>query len=102
MSESVGETLLRAVETHGVDPDYRTLPERYRAAAEDLVRSYAADAAFNGLPYDRAAELDQVASYADAVAEPGPDERLPPWRDAPVDPEAVLAAAREDANGVAE
>ncbi|MEZ3117079.1 glycosyl transferase family 2 [Halobaculum sp. MBLA0147] len=96
MSQSVGATLLRAVEEHGIDPEYATLPERYRETAEALVRSYATDAAFNDLPYDRAGELEQVGTYADAVAEPGSDTRLPAWADAPVDPEAVVEAATED------
>jgi glucosyl-3-phosphoglycerate synthase len=97
MSESVGATLLRAVEEHGIEPEYATLPERYRETAASLVRSYAADAAFNGLPYDRGGELDQIETYADAIREPRTDTRLPPWADAPLDPEGVLTAAREDA-----
>jgi glucosyl-3-phosphoglycerate synthase len=96
MSESVGDALLRAVSDHGVDPDYDELPDRYRRAASSFVRGYGVDAAFNGLDYDRIDELDQVESYADAVSPPGSDNRLPAWRDAPLDPEAVLNAARED------
>lgn len=97
MSESVGATLLRAVERHGVAPDYERLPGRYRETAARLVRSYAADAAFNDLPFDRAGELDQVDRYAEAIREPVADSRLPPWADAPLDPEAVADAARADA-----
>ena len=100
MSQSVGETTLRAVERAGIDPDYETLPDRYRETAERLVRSYAADAAFNDLPYDRAGELEQVTTYADSVVPPGDDTRLPPWEDAPLDPTAVLQAARADADDV--
>jgi len=100
MSESVGGALLRAVEDHGVEPDYETLPERYRRAAESFVRGYATDAAFNGLDYDRSDEMEQVSRYADAVAPPGPDQRLPAWRDAPLDAETVLATAREDVRAV--
>ncbi len=97
MSESVGATLLRGVEEHGVTPSYETLADRYRETATELVRSYAADAAFNDLPYDRTGELDQVATYADAIREPDADTRLPPWETAPVAPAAVAAAARADA-----
>ena len=97
MSRSVGKALFRAVESHGVDPDYESLPERYRAAGERLVGQYGADAAFNGLDYDREAELSQVRSYASAVEAPGPDTRLPAWRDADVDPEDVRRAAVADA-----
>jgi glucosyl-3-phosphoglycerate synthase len=96
MSRSVGGALLRAVEDQGVDPDYDALPDRYRDAAASFVRGYAVDAAFNDLAYDRGDELDQVATYAEAVEPPGPDERLPAWRDAPLDPGSVLAAAEED------
>jgi glucosyl-3-phosphoglycerate synthase len=96
MSEEVGAALLRAVADGGVSPDYQALPEAYREAARRLVRQYAADAAFNGLEYDRANELEQVDRYADAVREPGPDRRLPAWEAAPLDGDELLAAARAD------
>ncbi len=98
MAEEVAAALLRVVEEGGVDPDYGRLPARYRAAADRLVDGYAADAAFNGLAYDAGAERDQVETYAAAVAPPGdrPDDRLPRWADAPLDPEAVRSAARAD------
>ncbi|MWV63339.1 glycosyl transferase family 2 [Halorubrum sp. JWXQ-INN 858] len=96
MSEAVAAATLRAVEDHGVDVDYGSLPDRYREAADRLIRGYETDAAFNGLTYDREGEREQVATYADAIAKPGPDTRLPPWNDAPVSPAAVAAAARED------
>jgi glucosyl-3-phosphoglycerate synthase len=93
MSAGVGAALFRVVEEAGIEPDYERLPARYREAAEALIRGYAADARFNGLSYDAADERDQVRTYAEAIAAPGPDDRLPAWRDAPVDPEAVRAAA---------
>ncbi|MFB6302240.1 MAG: glycosyl transferase family 2 [Haloferacaceae archaeon] len=96
MSDHVGAALFRAVEDHGVDPDYGALAERYRTAARRFVRSYAADAAFNDLTYDRGSELDQVESYAAAVAPPGPDLRLPAWVDAQIDGAAVHEAATAD------
>jgi glucosyl-3-phosphoglycerate synthase len=96
MAEEVGAALLRAVESGGVDPDYDTLPDRYRDAAAAFLDGYATDAAFNGLEYDRAGEREQVDAYADAVAPPGPDDRLPPWREAPVTAAEVREAARED------
>ncbi|PSQ15222.1 glycosyl transferase family 2 [Halobacteriales archaeon QS_8_69_26] len=94
MSREVGAALLRVVEEGGVTPDYATLPDRYRRAAERLIDGYAADARFNGLEYDRAAEREQVEAYAGAVAPPGEDRRLPAWRDAPLDPAAVRRASR--------
>jgi len=109
MSRAVGEATLRAVEGAGVEIEYDAVADRYREAADGLIRGYETDAAFNGLDYDRAAERDQVATYAAALAAPGPDTRLPAWRDAPVTPVEVaeaaradLAAARDDRSGRAD
>jgi glucosyl-3-phosphoglycerate synthase len=96
MSRAVGEATLRAVEDAGVEIGYDALADRYREAAEGLIRGYETDAAFNGLDYDRVAEREQVETYADALGEPGPDTRLPAWRDAPVTPAEVGDAARAD------
>ncbi|WP_435195696.1 glycosyl transferase family 2 [Natronomonas sp. EA1] len=96
MAEQVGDALFRAVESGGVTPAYDTLQDRYRETARGLIRQYAADAAFNGLDYDRAGERDQVDAYASAVSSPSTDTRLPAWADAPVAVEAVREAARED------
>ncbi|MFC4356720.1 glycosyl transferase family 2 [Halobium salinum] len=96
MSEAVGEALLRTVEGAGVAPDYDTLGDRYLTTARGLVDSYAADAAFNALDYDRAGEREQVEQYAEAISPPGEDTRLPAWTDAPFDAEAVVAAATDD------
>jgi glucosyl-3-phosphoglycerate synthase len=95
MSAAVGRALTRVVEEGGVTPDYDTLTERYRETAGTLVDAYEADARFNGLEYDRAAERDQVDTYADAVASPGEDHRLPAWESAPLSPEDILDASRE-------
>ncbi|WP_313691264.1 glycosyl transferase family 2 [Halorarum halobium] len=100
MSESVGAALLRAVEERGVTPDYGTLRARYRSVADSFVRAYGADAAFNGFEYDAAGEREQIETYAEAVGPPREDARLPPWTDAPVDPDDVLAAAAEDVAAV--
>ncbi|MGQ3411753.1 glycosyl transferase family 2 [Natrinema sp. LN54] len=94
MSREVAAELLRVLEEHGVAPEYGTLPERYRAVGDDLIDQYRADAAFNGLEYDPAGERDQLARYAESIAPPGPDARLPRWIDAPFAPADVLAAAR--------
>ena len=96
MSRAVGEATLRAVEGAGVEIEYDTLADRYREAADGLIRGYETDAAFNGLDYDRGAEREQVATYADALGKPEPDTRLPAWRDAPVTPAEVGDAARAD------
>ncbi|MFB6117960.1 glycosyl transferase family 2 [Halosegnis sp.] len=100
MSQEVTAALLRAVTEHGPTIDYETLPSRYRAAAQALVDAYAADAAFNGLAYDREAELAQVEEYADSVVAPGTDTRLPAWESAPLEPAAVREAAARDLEAV--
>jgi len=94
MSREVAAALLRVLEEHGVDPDYETLPERYRAVGGELIEGYRADAAFNGLEYDPADERDQLARYAGSIAPPESDERLPRWTEAPFAPSDVLATAR--------
>ncbi|WP_254280265.1 glycosyl transferase family 2 [Haloarcula marina] len=94
MSEQVGEALFRAVEGAGVDPDYKTLPTAYIKAGERLVEQYAADAAFNGLEYDPAAEREQVDAYRSGIRRPGPDTRLPAWADTDLPPSAVVEATR--------
>lgn len=96
MSQTVGEAILRVVTDHGVEPNYETLPGRYRETGFDFVRRYATDAAYNGLEYDRSGEREQVTTYADAIRQPGPDRRLPAWDDAPISPAEVRQAATED------
>ena len=106
MSSAVGDALFRVVGEHGVEPDYSSLPDRYRSVAARFVDQYAVDAAYNGLDYDRSDELDQVEAYSETIGEPGVDSRLPAWVDAPIAPAAVaeaaaadLAAATEDSAG---
>ena len=100
MCRHVSSALLRVVEEAGVDPNYGTLPDRYREAARSLVGSYELDAAFNGLTYDRSDELEQASAYADAIEAPGPDRRLPSWRTAPVSPDEVAETAAADLESV--
>jgi glucosyl-3-phosphoglycerate synthase len=95
MAEEVGEALFRVLEDDGLDPDYGTLPERYLDAADALVRQYGADAAMNDLTYDPENERSQVRAYADSIEPPGPDDRLPAWRDTDLSPTAVVEATRE-------
>jgi glucosyl-3-phosphoglycerate synthase len=89
MSRDVGAALFHLVEESGVEPAYETLPDRYREVARRLIGQYAADARFNGLTYDSAAEREQVSTYAGAVGPPETDRRMPRWTDAPVDPETI-------------
>lgn len=96
MSVEVGESLFSVLEDNGVVPDYEALRERYRATANRLIDQYAADAAFNGLDHDSAAERDQIDAYLPAVKPPETDTRLPAWTDAPLDPDAIRTASRAD------
>jgi len=100
MARAVGQTLFAVLEEGGVDPDYGTLPERYRSRANRLVEQYAADAKFNGLTYDPEAERAQVERYAGGIRPPGEDDRLPAWRDAPIDPERLAERSAEALDGV--
>jgi glucosyl-3-phosphoglycerate synthase len=96
MSRAVGQALFTAVAEHGVDPDYETLPERYRRTARRLVRAYGTDAAFNGFDYPADDERSQVDQYAEAVVPPAADDRLPAWREAPIAPTAMVECATAD------
>jgi glucosyl-3-phosphoglycerate synthase len=96
MSRHVGTALLRAVEAHGVSPEYDTLPDRYREVGAAFVEQYAADAGFNGLAYDRSEEREQVDIYAEAIVPPGEDRRLPAWREVGLAPGEVLEVSRRD------
>jgi glucosyl-3-phosphoglycerate synthase len=96
MSRGVAGAVLRAVEEAGVAVDVDGLRAAYREVAADFVERYAADAAFNGLDYDREAERAQVETYADALGPPGSDTRLPAWRDASLTADEVRSAAAAD------
>lgn len=100
MCREVGAALFQSLEDAGVSPAYDTLPEQYRRQASRLIDQYAADAKFNGLEYDIAAERDQVETYAAAIERPGADRRLPAWSDTSLEPDAIRslsASAIEDA-----
>jgi glucosyl-3-phosphoglycerate synthase len=92
MSREVAAAVLRVVNDHGVDPDYEALSARYLAVGESLIDQYSVDAAFNGFEYDLADERSQLECYAAALSAPGPDRRLPSWRETTLEPDAVLDA----------
>jgi len=94
MARPVIAALLRCLDDRGIAYDLSRLRDRYRERALALVDAHAADAAFNGLDYDRAGERDQVIRYADAIAAPGPDRRRRPWREVDLSADAVREAAR--------
>ncbi|MFB6218699.1 MAG: glycosyl transferase family 2 [Halobacteriaceae archaeon] len=96
MSEGVAAALFRGLADHGVDPDFGALREAYRETANRFVDAYRADAGFNGLAYDPAAEREQVDAYADSVRQPEGDPRLPAWGETDMEPAAVREAAWED------
>ncbi|MFB6267029.1 MAG: glycosyl transferase family 2 [Halodesulfurarchaeum sp.] len=92
MSEGVARALLRILDEQGVEVDLPSLRERYRSTAAGLIGQYAADAAFNGLSFDAEHERDQVSAYAEAIEEPGPDDRLPAWTTDPLQLEELERA----------
>ncbi|MFB6360473.1 MAG: glycosyl transferase family 2 [Halobacteriales archaeon] len=96
MAEDVSAALFRVVEAAGVELDYEALPDRYRTVADALIDQYAADAAHNGLEFDRSHEAHQVEQYADAIRPPGRDTRLPPWSDVALVPDEVRDAVTAD------
>ena len=100
MAGEVGRTLFTVLEEHDIDPDYGGLPARYGAVGRRLVEQYAADAAFNGLDHDAEAERAQVERYAEAIAAPGGDDRLPAWRETPIDPGRIADRSAEALAGV--
>ncbi|XVH30653.1 glycosyl transferase family 2 [Haloferacaceae archaeon DSL9] len=102
MSRAVAGALFGVLEEHGVVPSFRDLPDRYEAVAAEFVRRYGLDAGYNGLDYDRAAELEQVDRYAAAIEEPADLRRLPAWEASPVSPGAVADAAAADLDAATE
>lgn len=100
MSEHVAGALFRALAERGIEPEFGTLPERYRERAARFVDAYAADAAFNGLDFDSGAERAQVDAYAEAIAPPRGDDRLPAWADIDLEPETVVNASTRSIDGL--
>ncbi|SEH38958.1 glucosyl-3-phosphoglycerate synthase [Halopenitus malekzadehii] len=96
MSDAVVDATLRVLRDRGITVDHDALVDRYRTAARTLVGSYATDASFNGLTFDREAELDQVETYAEAIGPPASDGRLPPWRESPITVADLREAAAAD------
>lgn len=96
MSHGVGRALFRVLEDAGYQVEFDDLRADYREAADALIEKYQADAWFNDFEYEPAAERDQVEQYLEAIAEPGPDDRLPTWGESPLSV-AELEAARQNA-----
>ena len=95
MAEEVTAALFTVLDDHGVTVDFDALPDEYRTAARRAIDKYAADAAFNGLDYDRTDERAQVETYAEAIGPPAAADRLPAWVDAPLPVEHVRDLATE-------
>ncbi len=95
MSHGVARALFRALEDVGYQVDFDGLRTAYRESAEELIEKYEADAWFNGFDYDPKAERNQVEQYCEAIAEPGPDDRLLTWESSTVDTAELETARRE-------
>ncbi|MFW6265817.1 MAG: glycosyl transferase family 2 [Halanaeroarchaeum sp.] len=98
MAKGVAATVFRVLEDQGVVPAYEELAETFRRSGMEYVRQYGADARFNDLQYDDAAEREQVEAYARAIEPPGPDDRLPAWSTTDLEPATLLEAVRSDLN----
>jgi glucosyl-3-phosphoglycerate synthase len=94
VARPVVAALLRCLADRGISSECSRLRDRYRDRAMELVDAYAADAAFNGLDHDAAAERDQVDRYAEAIAPPGTDRRRPAWSAVELSPADVRRAAQ--------
>lgn len=94
MADEVGAALFQVLVDHDIDPEYESLREHYLETTDRLVEQYAADALFNDLSYDLAAEREQVRTYATSVKPPESDTRVPAWTDTDLSPSAVLSASR--------
>jgi len=71
MSIEVAQTLFGALASEGVvmsEPVVKTLLVRYTRAGQDAVAAYEADAAVNGLAYNRHDEETMVAVFARGLA----------------------------------
>ncbi|MFB6153920.1 MAG: glycosyl transferase family 2 [Halodesulfurarchaeum sp.] len=95
MSEGVVLALLRILDEQGVDVDTQSIKQTYRSTATGIIQQYRADATFNDLSYDLEHEREQISAYAEAITEPGPDDRLPAWSSEPLQLDDLERARRE-------
>lgn len=100
MSEEIVAAMFRILTDDGISLDYETIREEYLAAGSRIVEHYAEDSAYNGLQYDLDDERQQIATYADAIGSPGPDDRLPPWASLSLDPSVVKDRAITDLTAI--
>lgn len=96
IAPTIAGTVFHVLETHGgIRIDTDGLEAEYRSWADRLITSYERDAGFNGLPYDAAAERQQVDRYAPAISEPVIDTWVAPWAAVDLDPDAIRSAGRQ-------
>ncbi len=90
MAVEIVSSLLRTMAGTGVTFEKHALFAAFDEVGRDLIRAYRSDAAFNGLPYDRMAERDQLELYTRSLEkgfakfEEEPSRsvgvKLPSWR----------------------
>lgn len=71
MCIEIGEALLRSLAAEGVvltDALFRTLSVQYQRTAQDMVRRYEADAAINGLSFDRHQEETTLEIFSRSLS----------------------------------
>ncbi len=70
MASEIAKSMMRTVAAEGViftQDHFRNLEVRYVRIAEDTIERYRADAMLNGLEFDRHAEEQAVATFADSL-----------------------------------
>ncbi|MFB6186240.1 MAG: glycosyl transferase family 2, partial [Halobacteriaceae archaeon] len=100
MSERVGDSLFRSLESRGFTIDYSDLRERYQTQAKRLIRQYKMDALFNNLQYSESQEYHQIQEYKKAITEPSANNRLPRWSETALSQSALRSAIQEDLDNV--
>lgn len=91
MADGVVGALFDVLDARGITIDNASLAPAYERAAREYVDRYEMDASFNGLSYDRAAELDQLETYASTIRSGGvPATPLPPIVDVSLDATEIL------------
>lgn len=96
MSKDISRAIFQILDICGISVDYEPVKQEYRTIAKQFVEQYALDAKFNNFEYDEHSERSQIDRYADAIGESRPASRLPAWREAPISPQDVLEAIRDD------
>lgn len=90
MAEAVTNALTASFDRAGIQFGPSELRETYLTVAREHIDGFEADAAFNGLEFDRDHEHEQVEHYADRIGQPPVDLRLPSFAESGLDADTIL------------